>query len=65
MHAAKKYKLVFLLLLLLLYRLCGLVIRVPGFGSEVPGSIPGATRFYEKQWVWKGVHLVNISEELL
>jgi hypothetical protein len=20
------------------------------------GSIPGATRFYEKQWVWNGVH---------
>jgi hypothetical protein len=24
---------------------------------EVPGSINGATRFSEKQWVWKGVQL--------
>jgi hypothetical protein len=23
---------------------------------EVLGSIPGASRFYEKQWVWNGVH---------
>jgi hypothetical protein len=29
---------------------------------EVPGSIPGATRFSEKWWVWNGV---RISEELL
>jgi hypothetical protein len=35
--------------------------------SEVPGSIPGATRFSEWQWVWNGVHsaLVRINEELL
>jgi hypothetical protein len=34
---------------------------------EVPGSIPGAARFSEYQWVWKGVHsaLVRINEELL
>jgi hypothetical protein len=34
---------------------------------EVPGSIPGATRFLEQQWVWNGVHsaLVRINEELL
>jgi hypothetical protein len=34
---------------------------------EVPGSIPGATRFSEYQWVWNGVHLafVRINEELL
>jgi hypothetical protein len=34
---------------------------------EVPGSISGATRFYEWQWVWNGVHvaLVRINEELL
>jgi hypothetical protein len=24
--------------------------------SEVPGSIPGASRFSEKQRVWNGVH---------
>jgi hypothetical protein len=29
-------------------RLCGLVIRVPGYRSRGPGSIPGATRFSEK-----------------
>jgi hypothetical protein len=34
---------------------------------EVPGSIPNAIRFSEKQWVWNGVHsaLVRINEELL
>jgi hypothetical protein len=34
---------------------------------EVPGSIPGATRFYVQQWVWNGIHsaLVRINEELL
>jgi hypothetical protein len=29
-------------------RLCGLVVRVPGYRSVSPGSIPGATRFSEK-----------------
>jgi hypothetical protein len=35
--------------------------------SEVPGSIPCATRFSEYQWVWNGVHSapVRINEELL
>jgi hypothetical protein len=35
--------------------------------SEVPSSIPGATKFSEYQWVWNGVHsaLVRINEELL
>jgi hypothetical protein len=32
----------------LLDRLCGLVLRVPGYRSRGPGSIPGATRFSEK-----------------
>jgi hypothetical protein len=36
--------------------LCGLVVRVPGYRSRGPDSIPGATRFSEKQWVWNGVH---------
>jgi hypothetical protein len=35
-------------------RLCGLV--VPGCRSRGPGSIPVATRFSEKYWVWNGVH---------
>jgi hypothetical protein len=30
------------------YRLCGLVVTVPGYRSRGPGSIPGATRFSEK-----------------
>jgi hypothetical protein len=29
-------------------RLCGLVIRVRGYRSRGPGSIPGATRFSEE-----------------
>jgi hypothetical protein len=29
-------------------RLCGLGVRVPGYRSRGPGSIPGATRFSEK-----------------
>jgi hypothetical protein len=29
-------------------RLCGIVLRVPGYRSRGPGSIPGATRFSEK-----------------
>jgi hypothetical protein len=42
--------LLFLLLLLLVVvdRLCGLVVRVPGYRSRGSGSIPGATRFSEE-----------------
>jgi hypothetical protein len=29
-------------------RLCGLVVRVPGYRSRGPDSIPGFTRFSEK-----------------
>jgi hypothetical protein len=34
---------------------------------KFPGSIPGATTFSDKYWVWIGVHsaLVRINEELL
>jgi hypothetical protein len=34
---------------------------------EVPGSIPGAVRSSEYQWVWNWAHsaLVRINEELL
>jgi hypothetical protein len=28
--------------------LCGLVVRVPGYRSRGPGSIPGGTKFSEK-----------------
>jgi hypothetical protein len=37
-------------------RLCGLVVRVPGFRSRGSGSVPGAARFSEKLRVWNGVH---------
>jgi hypothetical protein len=33
-----------------------LVVRVPGYRSRDPGSIPSATRCSEKYWVWYGVH---------
>jgi hypothetical protein len=29
-------------------RVCGLVVRVPGYRSRGPGSIPNAVRFPEK-----------------
>jgi hypothetical protein len=32
----------------ILDRLCGLVVRVHGYRSRGPGSVPGATRFSEK-----------------
>jgi hypothetical protein len=43
------------------------VVKLPGCNPEVPGSIPGATRFSEQQSVWNGVHsaLVRINGELL
>jgi hypothetical protein len=37
-------------------RLYGLVVRVPGYRSDVPNLILGATRLSEKYWVWNGVH---------
>jgi hypothetical protein len=40
--------LIFLILLLPLDRLCGLVVRVPGYRSRGLGSISGANRFSEK-----------------
>jgi hypothetical protein len=35
-------------------RLCGLVVRVLGYRSGGPGSIPSTTK--KKSWVWNGVH---------
>jgi hypothetical protein len=32
-------------------RVCGLVVRVPGYRSRVPVPVPGATRLSEKWWV--------------
>jgi hypothetical protein len=48
-------------------RLCGLVVRVPGYKSIGPGLIPGATRFF---WEVVGLErdplsLVSAIEELL
>jgi hypothetical protein len=37
-------------------RFCGLVVRVSSYRSTGPGSIPGATKFSEKYWVWNGAH---------
>jgi hypothetical protein len=39
-----------------LFTACGLVVRDPDYRSVASGSIPGATRFSEKHWVWNGVH---------
>jgi hypothetical protein len=36
-----------------------LMVRVCGYRSRGPGSIPGTTRFSEKKWVWNGVHSVS------
>jgi hypothetical protein len=33
-----------------------------GYSSRGPGSIPGATRFSEKQWVWNGVHSASWAQ---
>ena len=30
--------------------------------TEVSGSIPGATRFSEWQWVWNGVHSASLGQ---
>jgi hypothetical protein len=55
-------------------RLCGLVVRVIGYRSGGPGSIPGTTRFSEKEkkkgkqvvGLERGpLSLVSTTEELL
>jgi hypothetical protein len=45
----------FVLVLVMSDCLCGLVVRVFGYRSGGPDSIPGTTR-KKKQWVWHGVH---------
>jgi hypothetical protein len=47
---------IYILFIFICDHLCGLVVRVPGYRSRGPGSIPGAVRFSEKQWAWNGVH---------
>jgi hypothetical protein len=48
-------------------RLCGLVVRVPGYRSGGPGSIPGTTRIKKKvAGLERGpLSLVSTTEELL
>jgi hypothetical protein len=47
-------------------RLCGLVVRVLGYRSGVPGSIPGTTRKKKVMGLERGpISLVNTTEELL
>jgi hypothetical protein len=36
-------------LMLMFDRLCGLVVRVPGYRYRGPDSIPGATRFFSEK----------------
>jgi hypothetical protein len=35
---------IIIIIIIIIDRLCGLVIRVPGYRSGGPGSIPGTTR---------------------
>jgi hypothetical protein len=37
-------------------RLCGLVVRVPGYRSRAPVRFPALPDFSGKEWVWNGVH---------
>jgi hypothetical protein len=53
---ARQGKYIYIYIYIYIYRVCGLVVRVPGYRSRGPGSIPGATRFSEKLWVWNGAH---------
>jgi hypothetical protein len=46
-------------------RLCGLVVRVLGYRSEGPGSIPGTTRKKSSGSVRGPISLVSTTEELL
>jgi hypothetical protein len=47
-------------------RLCGLVVRVLGYRSEGPGSIPGTTRKKKVVGLERGpLSLVSTTEELL
>jgi hypothetical protein len=46
-------------------RLCGLVIRVLGYRSGGPGSIPGTTRKKVVDLEWGPFSLVSTTEKLL
>jgi hypothetical protein len=50
----------------LLDRLCGLVVRVLGYGSGGPGSVPGTTRKKIVVGLERGpLSLASTTEELL
>jgi hypothetical protein len=62
----------YIMISLIIDRLCGLVVRVLGYRSGGPGSIPGTTRFSEKKKNKTVVglerdplSLVSTTEELL
>jgi hypothetical protein len=46
-------------------RLCGLVVRVLGYRSGGPGSIPGTTRKKSSGLEWGPLSLVSTTEEIL
>jgi hypothetical protein len=47
-------------------RLCGLVVRVLGYRSGGPGSIPGTTRKKEVMGLeWGPLSLMSTTEEIL
>jgi hypothetical protein len=47
-------------------RLCGLVVRVLGYRSGSPGSIPGTTRIKKVVGLERGpLSLVSTTEELI
>jgi hypothetical protein len=48
----------------ILDRLCGLVVRVFGYRSGGPGSIPGTTRFSERKKK-KGKQVVGLERDPL
>jgi hypothetical protein len=39
---------IIIIVIIIIDRLCGLVVRAPGYRSRGPGSIPRATRFFQK-----------------
>jgi hypothetical protein len=43
-------------IIIIIGRFSGLMVRVPGNRYRGPVSIPGATKFSEKQCVWNVVH---------
>jgi hypothetical protein len=55
----------FFLFLLLIIRLCGLVVRVLGYRSGGPGSIPGTTKKKVMGLERGPLSLVSTTEELL